>query len=261
MERAAFLARTRERLLGVSGPELPGSFPPTPSSGTDTSPERFLSALRAVNGEGALVSHGALVDAIETALRAGPSSPEKDMKKSVVIASDASMFDAEIDAAVARAGLDAVRPATGVEWRTQASRAALGITSAVLGVASTGSVLIGSGADSPRAASILPEAHLVILPADRLVAGLEQALETVAAMASTHSAPFLVTGPSRTSDIEMEMVLGAHGPRRLHVLLVETRPSLAGLDRERTGADETTTMANGPQRKDRPVHPTDPRGH
>jgi L-lactate dehydrogenase complex protein LldG len=94
------------------------------------------------------------------------------------------------------------------------------VTSAVVGVASTGSVLIGSDAAAPRAASILPEGHLVILPAERLVPGLEEALETVAAMAPAHSAPFLVTGPSRTSDIEMEMVLGAHGPKWLHVVLV-----------------------------------------
>ena len=60
----------------------------------------------------------------------------------------------------------------------------------------------------------------MVLPADRLVAGLEEALEQVAGLASTRSNPFLVTGPSRTSDIEMEMVLGAHGPRAVHVLLV-----------------------------------------
>jgi hypothetical protein len=60
----------------------------------------------------------------------------------------------------------------------------------------------------------------VILPVERLVAGLEEALEVVATLAATHSNPFLVTGPSRTSDIEMEMVLGAHGPKALHVLLV-----------------------------------------
>ena len=68
--------------------------------------------------------------------------------------------------------------------------------------------------------SILPEIHLVILPADRLVPGLEDALEAVAQLAEGCSNPFLVTGPSRTSDIEMEMVLGAHGPRAVHVQLV-----------------------------------------
>ena len=106
-------------------------------------------------------------------------------------------------------------------WREEAERAALGVTSARLGVGATGSVLIASGAASPRAASILPAAHLVVMPADRIVPGLEEALEEVARLASSTSSPFLVTGPSRTSDIEMQMVIGVHGPRSLHILLVD----------------------------------------
>ncbi len=226
MERAAFLARVRDRLRDVEGPELSSSFPATPASGTDASPERFLVSLRAVSGEGSLVSREELASAISTAFAISSTAKPKDtrdmkdMKQTALITPDASAFDAEIDAGLSAAGFDIGRPKTGLEWRETAARASLGVTSAVLGVASTGSVLIGGGADSPRAASILPEAHLVVLAADRLVPGLEEALQTAAAIASTHSSPFLVTGPSRTSDIEMEMVLGAHGPRRLHVLLV-----------------------------------------
>ena len=62
---------------------------------------------------------------------------------------------------------------------------------------------------------------LVILPADRLVPGLEQAMDFLGGMAAGHANPFLVTGPSRTSDIEMQMVIGVHGPRAVHVLLVD----------------------------------------
>jgi len=61
----------------------------------------------------------------------------------------------------------------------------------------------------------------VVLPMSRLVPGLEEALEAVAAVQGTSSAPVLVTGPSRTSDIEMTTVFGVHGPRALRVLLVE----------------------------------------
>jgi L-lactate dehydrogenase complex protein LldG len=219
MDRTAFLERARLRLQGVRGPDLPDSFPATPASGADASPERFLAALRAVNGDGSLVSRAGLRDAMATALAAVDGTRSKDMKGAVV-APDVSEYAEDIDAALAAAGFDVIRPSTGTEWREQAARAAVGVTSALLGVASTGSVLIGSDASSPRAASILPETHVVILPVDKLVAGLEEALETVAGLASTHSAPFLVTGPSRTSDIEMEMVLGAHGPRRLFVCLL-----------------------------------------
>jgi hypothetical protein len=221
MDRTAFLDRARLRLKDANGPALIQSFPPTPASGTDASPERFLTALRLVNGDGSVVPRAALRDAIATALSAGDGARAEDRKRTAVVSPDASAYADDVDAALSVAGFDVVRPSTGAGWRDEGARAAVGVTSAILGVASTGSVLIGSGASSPRAASILPETHLVILPADRLVAGLEDALEAVQGLASTHSAPFLVTGPSRTSDIEMEMVLGAHGPRRLHVLLVE----------------------------------------
>jgi L-lactate dehydrogenase complex protein LldG len=168
-----------------------------------------------VAGEGAVVDRADLVAAIARVAATVPAD-----RRFAVVAPDAEPFGRQIDDGLARAGLEVARPADGTGWREDAARAGLGVTSAVLGVASTGSVLIGSGPDSPRAASILPEIHLVLLPAERLVPGLEEALETVAALAATRSNPFLVTGPSRTSDIEMEMVLGAHGPRALHVLLV-----------------------------------------
>jgi len=70
-------------------------------------------------------------------------------------------------------------------------------------------------------ARLLPETHLVLLPASRLVPGLEEALEAVATVSGTSSAPVLITGPSRTSDIEMTTVFGVHGPRSLRVLLIE----------------------------------------
>ena len=134
--------------------------------------------------------------------------------RSAVVAADAGHYANEIAEALAHAHVEATSPT-----RENAARAGLGITSALLGVASTGSVLIVGGVDSPRAASILPEAHLVILPADRLVAGLEEALEAVASIADAYSNPFLVTGPSRTSDIEMQTVIGVHGPRSVYVIL------------------------------------------
>jgi L-lactate dehydrogenase complex protein LldG len=223
MDRTAFLSRLRERLSTAepapTAPPLPATFPPTPASGTDASPERFLQALRAVAGEGELVPRARLADAVARVA----ATVSRDRRRAVV-APDALDFAAkEIEAGLALADVELLRPSNGAEWRVDAERAGLGVTNAALGVASTGSVLIASGADSPRATSILPESHLVILPADRLVPGLEEALDAVTQLADACSNPFLVTGPSRTSDIEMEMVLGAHGPRSVHVLLVTDR--------------------------------------
>jgi L-lactate utilization protein LutC len=223
MDRTAFLSRLRGRLSAAepapTTPPLPATFPPTPASGADASPERFLQALRAVAGEGELVPRALLADAV-----AGVAATVSPDRRRAVVARDAmDLAGREIQAGLALASVEVLRPSNGTQWRVDAERAGLGVTTAVLGVASTGSVLIASGAGSPRAASILPDGHLVILPADRLVPGLEEALETVAQLADGCSNPFLVTGPSRTSDIEMEMVLGAHGPRSVHVLLVTDR--------------------------------------
>jgi L-lactate utilization protein LutC len=217
VDRTAFLGRIRDTLVGVEAPALPEGFPSTPASAPDATSERFLSALLAVSGTGALVDPSGLSGAIAEAV--GALSSDRD-GRTAVVAPDADPYADAIDAALASAGMDAVRPEGGSAWREAAAMATAGITSARLGIAATGSVLIVSGADSPRAASILPEHHLVLLPVERLVASLEDAMPVIAEAAAHSSGPFLVTGPSRTSDIEMEMVLGAHGPRTLHVLLI-----------------------------------------
>jgi L-lactate dehydrogenase complex protein LldG len=90
-------------------------------------------------------------------------------------------------------------------------------------VAATGSILLVPGPDHPRVASLLPGVHLAVVPMSRLVPGLEEVMEVLASVAGSSSAPVLVTGPSRTTDIEMTTVLGVHGPRAVHVLLVNDR--------------------------------------
>jgi L-lactate dehydrogenase complex protein LldG len=103
--------------------------------------------------------------------------------------------------------------------REAATTADLGITSALLGVASTGSVLLSS-ASGPRSTGLLPPAHLVILDEDAIVPGFEELMTELARLAREASHLVLITGPSRTSDIEMTTVRGVHGPERVIVLVV-----------------------------------------
>lgn len=216
MERTVFLARVRTALAGVEGPSLPAAWPPTPASAPDASSDRFLAALVAVAGTGALVGPHDVAGAVEAFAR--EHVPEG--RRTAVVTSDLGPFLGSVEEGLGAAGVEVARPEGATAWRAAAERAGIGITSARLGVAATGSVLIASGSASPRTASILPENHLVVLPVDRLVPGLDDAMPVVASLVASHSAPLLVTGPSRTSDIEMQMVLGAHGPRAVHVLLV-----------------------------------------
>lgn len=104
----------------------------------------------------------------------------------------------------------------------------VGVTAAFAAVAETGTLLIHSGSDSPATLNFLPDTHVVVLPASRVVAALEDAWDCLRAAGS---APVvgaamprtinLITGPSRTGDIEQKIEMGAHGPRRLHLIVVE----------------------------------------
>lgn len=108
--------------------------------------------------------------------------------------------------------------ATPAAWREACAAAGWGVTDALALVAETGSVLLCASKDRPRAASLLPRRHLVVAPASRLVGTLEDALVH---MDGAPSQWLLVTGPSRTSDIENDLTIGVHGPGVLHVLVVD----------------------------------------
>lgn len=90
-------------------------------------------------------------------------------------------------------------------------------------IAQTGSVLVTSTSTGGRALSVLPPHHVVIATADQLVPDLPAAysLLTERYVERLPSMVSLITGPSRTGDIERILVLGAHGPKRLSVLLIE----------------------------------------
>jgi L-lactate dehydrogenase complex protein LldG len=215
MDRAAFLERVASALVGVVPTALPQGFPPTPASGDGTAdPEQFIAALAATNGLARTVPVRDLAQAVAQVARGA------DVTGRAVIARDVDAWRNEIDQGLLEAGVTAVRPDADA-WREQAAAAGMGITSAALAVVSTGSLLLVPDPDAPRVASLLPPVHLAILPVDRLVPGLEDALAGVAAAVRSSSAPVLVTGPSRTSDIEMTTVYGVHGPRALRVLLIE----------------------------------------
>ena len=97
----------------------------------------------------------------------------------------------------------------------------IGITCAQWGIAETGTLVLESARERHRLASLLPPVHVALLPARALLGTLGEAL---AAVRTSTGAPAsrtitLVTGPSRTADIELTLVVGVHGPRELHVLV------------------------------------------
>ncbi len=95
----------------------------------------------------------------------------------------------------------------------------LSVTSAFAGIAETGSLVLLSSAASPTTLNFLPENHLVVLQRENLLPHLEAVWARLRAQAMPRTVN-IITGPSRTADIEQTIQLGAHGPRRLHVILV-----------------------------------------
>jgi len=95
--------------------------------------------------------------------------------------------------------------------------AGAGVSRALYGVASTGSVVLGASPDEPRSRHLLPEVHVALLREDALVADLAALFRAVGG--ALPSALAIVTGPSRSADIEQRLVVGVHGPREVHVVL------------------------------------------
>lgn len=93
-----------------------------------------------------------------------------------------------------------------------------GVSQALYGLSDTGSVVLAASPEEPRARSLLPEVHVSLLREDRILAGLEALFETVGS--ELPSALAIVTGPSRSADIEQRLAVGVHGPGEVHVVLL-----------------------------------------
>lgn len=113
--------------------------------------------------------------------------------------------------------------AAGVEvaFRPPRNEDLVGITGVFCAVAETGSLMVLSGRQTWSSASLLPETHIAILPASRIVGAMEDAFALARAeQGELPRAVNFISGPSRTGDIEQTIVLGAHGPYRVHVIVV-----------------------------------------
>jgi L-lactate dehydrogenase complex protein LldG len=108
-----------------------------------------------------------------------------------------------------------------VEFRKPEDADVVGITGCFCATAETGTLALLSGPQTYASAALLPETHIAIVPASRIVAGHEDAFNLIRAeRGELPRAVNFISGPSRTGDIEQTIVLGAHGPYRVHVIVV-----------------------------------------
>jgi L-lactate dehydrogenase complex protein LldG len=104
--------------------------------------------------------------------------------------------------------------------RAACAAAAAGITSADYALADTGTLVMLSSPEEARLISLLPPLHLAIVPRSRLLSGLDELFALLPKPGDRTSSMVLITGPSRTADIEQILVRGVHGPGEIHVVMV-----------------------------------------
>ena len=148
-------------------------------------------------------------------------------------------------------GLDSIpwdrRPLLQIRRGRAEAHDAVSLTPCLAGIAETGTLLLTSGPGTPSTLNFLPDTHIVVLHAGQVVASYEDGWDLLRNLNNPPrlagevdrsaggpegaiGAPALprtvnlITGPSRTGDIEQRIQLGAHGPRRLHIVLVEDAP-------------------------------------
>ncbi|MCC7487715.1 MAG: LUD domain-containing protein [Burkholderiales bacterium] len=108
-----------------------------------------------------------------------------------------------------------------VEVRAARDGDPAGVTGAYCAIAETGTLMMLSGSRTPATTSLLPETHIAVVRAARVVRGMEEAWQLMRGeLGEPPRAVSFVSGPSRTADIEQTVTLGAHGPYRVHVILV-----------------------------------------
>ena len=157
----------------------------------------------------------------------------------IVMADDLGLAPRELAEALRRRGLslywtgggDVPEPGPDrVEaWRAEARRAAVGITVGRYAVAETGSVVLLAGPGQGRLASLLPAVQVTVVRESDVLASLEELARRLGAEPLPSSVA-IVTGPSRSADIENDLVLGVHGPSQVHVVLVGGHDAAARRD-------------------------------
>jgi L-lactate dehydrogenase complex protein LldG len=218
MERAAFLARLREALGRPAGPPV-SVHPGAPGVGPAAAVyRRPLDDLAAAFCEEA----GALGMEVRRVPPGGVPGFLAEMVAAHGVRSAVVSRDPEAE------GVAAALQALGVQvvpfdGPAAAAGADLGVTGAVCGIAATGSVVVAAGRAGGRSASLLPPVHAVLLPAAALVPTPAAVLGRLPEVfpEGLPSQVVVITGPSRTGDIELVLVRGVHGPGHVWVGLLE----------------------------------------
>jgi L-lactate dehydrogenase complex protein LldG len=217
--RAAILARLRAAAPpdAVDAPDLDGYYAITAPPGGDARVERFMTQARGWRAEVIVTDDAGWTRALADVLAA------KGVRR--LLAGRGTTICADLSGAAS----SSTGPAVELCWYDQSmetfkdalfSTVDAGITTTLGGIAETGSLIIWPDANEPRTLSLVPPLHIAVLRASTLHATLYAALRTQHWAERLPTNALLVTGPSKTADIQRLLVYGAHGPKELVILLL-----------------------------------------
>ena len=99
------------------------------------------------------------------------------------------------------------------------------LSTAIAGAAETGTLFLVSGTDNPTTLNFLPETHIIVIKETDIFGAYEDVWQRIRDTYCSRTMPRtvnMISGPSRTADIEQTIIMGAHGPKRLHVIIVKS---------------------------------------
>jgi L-lactate dehydrogenase complex protein LldG len=217
---------------------------------SDAARKDILARIRAAQGRGASSRPSqAEIEAVETYTARHPRGPLPPVEDEVVarfraraesMQSTTELVDrmAEVPAAAARYLAAGNLPREGCVWpalghlgwaaaglplesRAAEDRDLVGVTGAFAALAETGTLMVVATPETPAGPSLLPETHIAVVPVARIVKHMEDAWQLVRdELGEPPRLVNFISGPSRTGDIDQTIVLGAHGPYRVHMILV-----------------------------------------
>jgi L-lactate dehydrogenase complex protein LldG len=216
--RKAFLERVRQ---AVRAGNRPGSVPPLPERGNlghqGAGPDpvgRFRQEWQAAGGRLHVVTDATAASAVVLGIVGSLAA------RRVLLGSGAVLETLSLSEPLAALGVEVVRVADlGPADRAAFFAADVGISGVAALIAETGSLVVESGPDEPRSLSLLPPVHVAVAHRDQLLADLFDLFDPPRC-ATLPSALTLITGPSKTGDIELKLVTGVHGPGTVHVVLI-----------------------------------------
>lgn len=200
--REAILGRVRRALGRTEGADAaaqPAVRLRVPEASIEQRIEWFSTALEKLNGKTYVVASAAEAREQVAALVAA---------KRVVTSHSELLRELELEQAAAPG-----------QHREACAAADVGITGAEYALADTGTLVVFASREE-RLVSLLPPVHIAVLRRERILTGLDELLATIPLPAEVSSSMVLITGPSRTADIEQILVRGVHGPGELHVVIV-----------------------------------------